>query len=149
MGVFNPQHGESTVLLETHTHHVFSSTPHLKQFFFFLPVRQQQGQTLPKSSVQHFYLEKQRRVDIRPNWFQGMKTCPPAKKIWLVPVPVMTRRQGYRTKMIESHFIPSGLIFFLSLSYQHILAATVSLSVTAYYCRLLLIPEDEKLTMTR
>jgi len=53
--------------------------------------------------------------------------------------------------MIESYFILSVLFFSFSLpvSSQHILGEVVSLSGTAFHCRLQLDAGDEQLTMTR
>lgn len=83
----------------------------------------------PKLLLSTADLKKQGRIDTSSNWFQGIKTGLAAKQIRLVPVPALTRRQGYRAKMTQSYFFLGGFVFFLSLSYiLHSLAASFFVS---------------------
>lgn len=102
----------------------------LKYTMHFLPQSHSNSRSrdecFPKASAEHC---KQGRMDTSSNWFQGIKTGLAAKQIRLVPVPALTRRQGYRAKMTQSHFILGGFVFFLSFSYiLHSLAANFFVS---------------------
>lgn len=110
--IFNTQHGRNIFFSFYGWRH--SLTISVRTTFFFFSghtVNVGEGQMLPKALVKYCKLEKWCRMDTSPNWFQGMKTCLAAQEIWLVTVPVMTRRQGYHTKMTESHFILRGFTF--------------------------------------